>query len=73
MLLSTLLPVVPLMALTVSAAPEIYDRKPKKDVCCSGLLNCVVVVGDACPSGNEHYKCDADTVVSDNSAMIILC
>ncbi|KAM6514002.1 hypothetical protein FALCPG4_015186 [Fusarium falciforme] len=51
-------------ALAVSAAPEVYARGGKKDVCCSGALNCIVVLGDACSDG-EHFKCYTDSSVGD--------
>ncbi|KAH6869578.1 hypothetical protein B0T10DRAFT_568812 [Thelonectria olida] len=47
-------------ALAVSAAPEVYARGGKKDICCSGLLNCVIAVGNVCNNGDVHYKCDTD-------------
>ncbi|KAJ4183999.1 hypothetical protein FSOLCH5_015242 [Fusarium solani] len=47
-------------ALAVSAAPEVYARGGEKDVCCSGLLNCVVAI-NSCSGGETHFKCETDS------------
>jgi hypothetical protein len=63
MRVSSVLSIVTL-ASAAAAAPEVYERA-SKDVCCSGVLSCVVVVGSACKSGETHYKCNTGILVSD--------
>ncbi|KAM5341355.1 hypothetical protein ACJ41O_014386 [Fusarium nematophilum] len=52
-------------ALAVSAAPEVYARGGRKNVCCNGLLNCIVAV-NTCSGGEDHYKCTTDSSAGDN-------
>ncbi|RYP48616.1 hypothetical protein DL768_005526 [Monosporascus sp. mg162] len=50
------------MGLVASAAPDVQARSGKKDVCCSGTLNCVVVVlGSACDDGHSKWQCETDS------------
>ncbi|RYP91654.1 hypothetical protein DL770_002220 [Monosporascus sp. CRB-9-2] len=48
------------MGLMASAAPELQTRgKYDVDYCCSPL-SCILLVGDACPTGHDHYHCKSD-------------
>ncbi|KAB5566637.1 hypothetical protein GE09DRAFT_1284396 [Coniochaeta sp. 2T2.1] len=70
---ATILP----MALVATAAPTLEERtggsckSNTKQVCCDGLLNCVVqVLGDTCSSGAYCCKTDAPKGALVNIALL---